>query len=359
MAPGNTNRRERPGALRRALVGALALMLVGIRPGGALDFACVESSRYKYLAAAFDDDLHKLADYLGTDRSALPPPEACRAVVATGSVVAGDPDRLVEAIAGNHGWLSVLYLGSGGGSVGAGLRLALLTRAFWLKTTVSPARSFKFQPDFFPLQRGGLPADPRVAAFEAAVRAVPATSSPAFCASACSFPLVAGIDRHGTALLHRAGSVGDSIETVSETVALALRLMTGLYRKMDVGEDFVRTARETAKQTTTPVPVPRYPSFVEDALLERCNSDPAQLDDVAALLEYARGAAGRTYGIVSAAPLGEAMKAVALRSRAMEQCVARLNEKERLGAFKKICEHGCSGKSLEPVLSRQINDLKG
>jgi len=334
-------------------------------PARALDFQCVDSSKYEYIDHLFNGDPRQAASYLGIDPAHGPPAGACRAAVATGGVTEGDDTKLIELIAQNHGWLAELYLASPGGSVNAGLRLAVITRAFWLKTIVAPGKSFRYQPDFMsaPIGRSDA-ADPRTAqlqAFQHAVETVPATTvSYADCASACTFSLAAGVDRHGVARVHRAGVNGSSIEAVTEGVGRAEGQIIALYEKMDVGDDFVRDARDTAKQTTTPTTISRYPRFVEDFFVEKCKSDAAQLDDLKALLQYAIvNSGGRTADLVPTTTLRETLAKVETRSENVEHCVAGFHESERLKAFNQLCGKGCSAQTLDPFIAKKLTEFKG
>jgi hypothetical protein len=345
----------------RALLALVAVLgFYGARPAPAeaLTFTCIESSKYKYLLKLFEDDPKQLAAALGTDPAAAPPPEACRAALATEGTAKGDPQRLVEIIAQNKGWLATIYLNSGGGDVGAATRSAVIVRDFWLGTKVMPGGgSFVYQPDFVDQAAGATP-DPGHAAFAAAVQAVPTpVPASAFCASACTFILAAGVDREGVARVHRCGVNGDTLQAVSDSVAHCVATIRSLYQHMGVGDAFLETAADTAKQTTAPITMPRFPAVVEDALTERCKSDGAQLNDVAALLKFALRQRARAAGLVETGALAASLDKVEARSQETEHCITGWNDRDRLAAFSKLCSHGCSDRSLDPVLSKQIKEL--
>jgi hypothetical protein len=355
---------DRAGGYRRFAIPLVLAWLVLPRPAAALDFQCVESSKYQYLYQLFNGDPKQAAAYLGVDPAHGPPAGACRAVVATGGVEPGDDAKLITAIAQSGGWLATLYLASGGGSVDSGSRLAVITRAFWLKTIVAPTKSFRYQPDFMPAPIGTqYPAGDLTAALQAyehAVDAVPATTVPfPGCASACTFALAAGIDRRGVARVHRAGVGASSIEAVTEGVDRAEERIVAIYQKMDVGDDFIRDARDTAKQTTTPTTIARFPRPVEDFLVEKCKSDAAQLDDLKALLQFGIANGGSRAGdLVQTATLRQSLAKAEARSEVVERCVAGYQESERLKAFNQLCGHGCSAESLAPVITKKLGELK-
>jgi hypothetical protein len=134
-------------------------------------------------------------------------------------------------------------------------------------------------------------------------------------------------------------------------------LNRSLYQHMGVGDAFVETAVATAKQTTTPITVPRFSSVVEDALTERCKSDGAQLDDLAALLRFGLKQRGRAAGLVETTGLASSLDKVEARRQATEHCIAGWNDRDRLTAFNKLCGRGCTDVSLDPILSKQIKEL--
>jgi hypothetical protein len=130
-----------------------------------------------------------------------------------------------------------------------------------------------------------------------------------------------------------------------------------LYLHMGVGDAFVESAVNTAKQTTTALTMPRFPAVVQDALTERCKSDGAQLDDLAALLRLSLSQRRRTSALVEARSLVSALERVEARRKTTGHCIASLNNRDRLVVFAKLCGHGCTDQSLEPTLSKQIRDL--
>src|SRR5262249_14223719 len=148
----------RVAAASVAAVLALCVTLMAISQAHAIELRCVEASKYKYLYKIFGDDRQRFAEHLQVDASPPPRPEKCRAAVLTGRIERmtrdtprgeGDADKLLSMISDNQGWFTTLYLGSGGGSIGSGLRLGQLTRMFWLKTRALESTSFEYIPDFF------------------------------------------------------------------------------------------------------------------------------------------------------------------------------------------------------------------
>ena len=135
--------------MRRAflvLTAVVATAIAGSGRAAALEFTCVEASRYRHLYQLFGSDQKQLAAFLGLNPATLPRPEFCRAILVSGKVeprAANDAEKLLAAIDANQGWLATVQLASGGGNVYTGYQLGFITRMFWLKTHTAcvPART--------------------------------------------------------------------------------------------------------------------------------------------------------------------------------------------------------------------------
>jgi hypothetical protein len=233
-----------------------------------------------------------------------------------------------------------------------GLALAQTARMFWLKVRSPSARTFTYQPDFFHAGTAPFASPPEVppefaagwAAYTRAVQAyqpVSVASGSGRCASACTFMHAAGIDRLGTAHLHRGRpgrvrdasgkmvddpdrSMADSLEGLHRAEATVL----ALYRSMDSGDDFIRLFQTTPTATTTPASTDRFPRYLMDVLHARCRPRPQ------------RGGA--------AAPPASIQE---------EQCIAAAHEKERLSQFAKYCTGGCDRKAVVATIRAKIREL--
>jgi hypothetical protein len=195
----------------------VALAFVSPEAAKAIEVQCIEASKYKYLYQMFDNDRAKFAEFLHVSVSALPDGEICRAGIITGKIEMSKDARedgrdsdyktLLSFIERNRGWLSQLYLASGGGNIGMGLGLAEVARMFWLKTRSVEGKSFVYRPDFIPTA----PASQQWLK----LAELTVTSGNGRCASACTFMHMAGIDRQGTAYVHRGrpGKPGDKSMT--------------------------------------------------------------------------------------------------------------------------------------------------
>ena len=204
---------------------ALSVSYVRLSPAVAMTFACIESSKYKYLLKKLFSDDPKQLSLCAWGRSDQSASTRCvpRRVLATGGTTPGDSQRLIAIIAQNKGWLGTLYLNSGGGDVAPATRNAMVVRDFWLGTKVMPGGgSFIYEPDFIDSSNASLA--PRRATFDATVRALATPEpTPALCASACTFILAAGVDREGVARAHRCGVGGDTFRPLANPLHIAWR----------------------------------------------------------------------------------------------------------------------------------------
>ena len=209
--------------MRRAFLVLTAVVAMAVAASGradALEFNCIEASRYRHLYQLFGGDPKQLAAFLGLEPAALPKPEFCRAILISGKVeprAANDADKLISAIEANQGWLATLQLSSSGGTVYTGYQLGFITRMFWLKTHTATrfGKNLNYVPDFFVPPAASAPdtgeehpdAD-RIRNWQSFVTAQkglsPTPLAFAGCASACGLIHTAGIDRAGEVRVHRA-----------------------------------------------------------------------------------------------------------------------------------------------------------
>ena len=329
----------------------------------AIEIKCIEASKYKYLYQIFDNDPRKFAAFLQVNPAKLPSGDTCRAVLVTGRINStkqskdagevSDGDKLLAAVAQSGGWLATAYLASGGGSIGMGLALAQTTRLFWLKVRSPSAKTFTYQPDFFHPGTAPPSSPPEVppefsagwAAYTRAVQAyqpVSLASGSGRCASACTFMHAAGIDRLGTAYVHRgrpgkvrdsSGKMVDADRPMSDSLEglhRAEATVLALYRKMDSGDDFIRLFQATPTATVTAATTDRFPRYLMDFLHARCRARPQRAKDTPAN---------------AASPTRE------------EQCIAAAHEKERLSQFTKYCGNGCDRKVIVATIRAKIKEL--
>lgn len=370
--------------MRRAfLVLTAATAIVAFGRAEALEFTCIEASRYRHLYQLFGGDPKQLASFLGLEPASLPKPEFCRAILISGRFEprnANDADKLLAAIEANQGWLATLQLSSGGGVVPTGYQLGFITRMFWLKThtAVRSGKSLNYVPDFFVPPAGGAPdtgeeqpdAD-RIRSWQRYVTAQRGLSPTPLgftgCASSCGLVHTAGIDRAGEVRVHRARLMGKDEfinlkNTMSDTDRRLLRLeleQIAFYRQMDPGPDFVRRYQETPAQTTTPIDVLRFPRYVADYLTSKCKVNGDQLQELDRQI-------GNTMSELVAPQFGYWIKTDNLRRslrqlRNMradaERCIAGAHESERRSHFAKLCPNGCDRRKLMGMVDDSIRGL--
>ncbi|VVB46724.1 protein of unknown function [Beijerinckiaceae bacterium RH AL1] len=322
----------------------------------AMTFTCIESSRYAPLSLLFGGDTGKLKEALG--QAQLPPANACRAIFASGTTERGDPERLAAVLIANRGWIDTVYLNSGGGEVGPANESGFLIRDFWLNTVVMPAGKFIYPASSLGLSRGGVD-DGAIQTYERAVGGYAIALKSPWCASACTFLLAAGASRTGVADVHRCRAPGKTIQEEGANADRCLdSSMRRYYETMGTGQAIIDAALSTAKATTTPMTMPRFAPTVEDALLQRCGSDLAQLDDLTTLIGYDDKGAWTMQSLDINDHLPALLKRIEERRRTTDACVRRIHERDRLSAFARYCGYGCSVRSLMDALSLQLAELR-
>jgi hypothetical protein len=372
--------------MRRAFQVAVAVLAFAAASGGAdaLDVTCIEASRYQHLYHLFGGDPKQLAAFLELDPAKLPRPEHCRAVLVSGKVEprsSNDLEKLLSAINANQGWLAVLQLSSGGGTVRTGFHLGFVTRLFWLKTQTATAfnRNLSYTPDFFVPPAAGSaatgeeqPDAERIQnwrRFLTTQRGLnPHPLGGALCASACGLIHTAGIDRAGEVRVHRARITSqDSFinlkRTMSETDRAMLRLeleQIAFYRQMDPGPDFVRQYQDTPAQTVTPVDVARFPRYVADYLTHRCKVNGDRLQELDrqignTISELRSPLFGHW---ISTEALGRSLRQLRSLRADAERCIASAHEHERHSHFAKLCPNGCDRRKLIGMIEESTRALE-
>jgi hypothetical protein len=359
---------------------ALVTFVTGLVAGSAsaLDVSCIEASRYRHLYRLFGDDPRAFATYLQIDPARLPGPAMCRAALVSGGIDGPDDTaKLIDFVTQNRGWLASLQLASSGGRVGTGYQLAMITRSFWLKTATVALSDGKlaYVPDFIvppnPPLPGAAAPDPMARgweAYQAALKALPAVTPPQTrCASACGLIHAAGIERSGLIRVHRSRYSGSStfidlskpMAATNEGLMRSEEMQIAFYRQMDAGDEFIRTYQATPPETTTPVPIGRYPRYVADHLNARCKLDAGQLQRLERQIEKTIADLGSPlFGLtVKTDRLRAASRKVHEQRTTAEQCVAAAQERERLAAFERLCAGGCAREHLLAMVDGKIREI--
>ena len=355
----------------------LALALVpATRSASAADVSCIEASKYKYLFLLFDNDPRKFAAYFNLPPGQLPRPDYCRAVLVNGGYRSeADITQVMRFIVENRGWLSEIYLQSGGGLVLVGVGTGILARNFWLKTHNAMRKdgALVYEPDFAvpppeALEAGDTapPNAPTFAgwrAYRAAVAALPRIEikSHNFCASACTQTLAGGVDRIGTARVHRAAGDRDTLQKTNESLLKTDEYLVSFYNFMDAGADFMKTYLATSILSIAPLGIDRYPRHVYDVVSRKCNADLDQYvrleSQIDATIADFRFQAIKFDPSIDLGRLHAVAKKIRLRRMAIEQCWSALYEKERLTAFATACPRGCDQAQMFKLIDAKSQDI--
>ena len=86
-----------------------ALLLTSTPASAALEFQCIEVSRYKNLLQIFHDDPSTFFSYFNLSRRPLPSPDTCRALLVTGTIAPDSAAVLLDRVIESRGWLAALY----------------------------------------------------------------------------------------------------------------------------------------------------------------------------------------------------------------------------------------------------------
>ena len=112
-----------------ALLSAYGLVCTAPPQAAALEFHCVEPSRYKNLFQIFEDNPSTFFTYFNISRRPLPPPDSCRALVVTGTIDHDSAGALLNRIIEGRGWLAALYLSFDGTNLEQEAAMASLVRS--------------------------------------------------------------------------------------------------------------------------------------------------------------------------------------------------------------------------------------
>lgn len=343
---------ERMGCVKAGLAQlacAFVFYMAGSETTRALDFTCIEASRYYDLAQIFNGDRGALAAYLGLAPSQMADASACRAILVTGTIRSGDAEALLDQIARGKGLLAVVYLSFEGTHVSEEVKLAQIIRRFWLKTVHIRDAPFDYSPDFAAPwgARTVKPSDyedyerpPELSRMSHALRAfsqrkevaLPAAAASAICTDSCVGAWMAGAHRRTIPMPPLAPTVyppGPIPEMVS--APMRARLLNSL------GE-------AGPPQHVTLGRLPGIPPPIELSLRKQCNSEFASAEATMGFL-------------ISPASMFEQLDMLRTAGVRLEQCVARAYERERFVSFQHQCGGECDKKRLSQEFNRSTHDF--
>lgn len=343
------------------LLCAAALYAMMGAGASALDFKCVEPSRYKNLLQVFEDNPALLSSYFGHSHTQQPDMNACRALVVSGTIRDGDAAALLDNIIRNKGWLDVLYLSFDGVHLQEEIKLAHIIRAFSLKTRVLLAAPFRYRPDFATLWGAPAASDSRPSAttgselsplnhgLEAFAKrgdlGLPNMGARNACLESCVGAWIAGVHRQAlpvpaVAVPPPAAAAAPEIVTAWPRSALAASLDSG---KMAPPND-PSWNRPVAVGAASVLP-PVADRLIRDKCAAEFIAGQALEDRVAgALDDLARGDFGGVRRVP--ADLLQQFDSLRMAGVRLQRCVARAFEGERLASFRRLCSQSCDAAKL-------------
>ncbi len=349
------------------LVAVPVLLFQGAHSAAALEFSCIEPSRYRNLLQVFNDDPAAFFSYFSLARRPLPPHESCRALLVTGTIGDGAADALLDRVIEGRGWLGVLYLSFDGTNLEEEAKLATVVRQFSLKTYEVRGPNYFYQPDFAVrwtptvgkagLLSAGTANDPSsldtgLAAFmNRPDRALKLDPKRYACADGCRIVWAAGVNRQNNSSTAKPAAPDPADK---EAIARA-RLRTVLSYRID------RNRLPAADEPLLSRPweqIPVTPPATAAAIRKECDAEMS----VAMALEARFGdvfteAIGKKLAPAAVASLVPHLNALKRAGFRLQQCLAAAHEKLRLARYEAQCPKTCDRAALRESISKSAREL--
>ena len=329
----------------------------------ALEFHCIEASRYKNLLQIFHDDPSTFFSYFNISRRPLPSPESCRALLVTGTIAPDSADALLGRVIEGRGWLAALYLSFSGTNIEQETAMATIVRQFSVKTYEVRGPVYFYQPDFVvrwtpAVGKGGFltaaasadpsPLDSELAAFLRRDRALKLDPKRYACAGGCRVVWSAGANR-----LHNLRSgPADAPTTTDQTIE---RLRNVFAYRLDRGR---LPAADDPVLSRPWDRIPTTPPAIAATLRKECDAEmtvaEALESRVADVFTEAVGKKLTPSAVSSLAPHLNALKRAGVR---LQQCLAAAHENLRLDNFRTHCPKTCSRAELLGALSKSAAEM--
>lgn len=347
------------------------MVLAGMASAAAaLDFKCVEPSRYKNLLQIFDDNPAVLSTYFELDRTQAPDLNACRAMAVVGTIGDGDAERLINAIIQNKGWLDVLYLSFDGVQLREEIRLAQVIRGFRLKTRVLQGWPLHYEPDFATVWASPVenpdeapttpsrPLSPIDRGLEAFAKrgdlGLPNSGSGNVCLESCAGAWVAGVHRRISPvppIAVRAPAAVPELVTAWPRRALSFYL-----------EDAKLPPPGDARWKAAVAPgfAPVVPAPIERLVREKCSAEIVAGEALEARAGGTlEGLARGDFRDVGSTPLPVLAELNSMRTAGvrLQRCVARAFEHERLASFSRLCDPSCDKAKVIAAFDRAAREF--
>lgn len=353
--------------LRSAVLAMLvvpALLSTSTPAAATLQFQCIEVSRYKNLLQIFHDDPSTFFSYFNLSRRPLPAPDACRALLVTGTIAPNSAAVLLDQIIEGRGWLAALYFSFSGTNIEQEAAMATIVRRFSLKTYEVRGPLYFYNPDFAvrwtpAIGKGGFlttaasgdpsPLDTGMAAFLRRDRTLKLDPKRYACAGGCRVVWSAGVNR-----LHSLRSGPPQATTTTDQTIERLRSVFA-YR-LDRGRlpppDDPLLSRGWDRVLTTP-------PAIATALRKQCDAEMTVAEALESRVAdaFAEAAAKKLApGAVSAiASHLNALKRAGVR---LQQCLAAVHENMRLRNFQSHCApKNCSRADLLDSMGKSAAEM--
>lgn len=344
--------------LRSAALSLLPALLMSSPAAAALEFQCIEASRYKNLLLIFQDDPATFFNYFNISRQPLPPPETCRALLVTGTIAPNSADALLGHIIEARGWLAALYLSFSGTNIEQEAAMATIVRRFSLKTLEVRAPAYSYFPDFVArwtpaIGKGGFlsaasgdpsPLETGLLAFLRRDRALKLDPKRYACAGGCRVVWSAGVNR-----LHNVRS-GPAAETTTNDQTIE-RLRSVFAYRLDRGR---LPAADDPLMSRGWERILNTPPATATALRKACEAEltvaGALESRVADVFAEAAGKKLTPSSVSAIAPHLNSLKRAGVR---LQQCMAGAHENMRLRNFQTHCPpKACSRAELLGSMSK-------
>jgi len=354
--------------LRAWLIGIACLATLDA--GYAIDFKCIEPSRYKNLLTAFNDDPSVLTSYFGLDGGQLPDLNACRALALTGTIRPGDAEALLNQVIQAKGGLAVLYLSFDGIQIAEEIKLAQIVRGFWLETRIADASSVGYSPDFATpwgaraavkdfFSATAPPLNPMKKGLDSFGRrgdlGLPLRGDRNTCLESCLGVWGAGVHRQ----VLPAPPIAPKQRMVAVPEMATARPRAALVASLDGGKvPPPGDSRWTAY--VGPGTLPVMPAPVERNLREKCTAElVAGEASVERFGDAMNSLADDHFGGLKDDPLSLLSQLDGLRAAGMrlQKCVAGAFERQRLASFRQYCGNSCDKGALMKSFERNAQAL--
>jgi hypothetical protein len=357
-------RRLAPRLTAAALLAAFAF--ASAKPAQALDFQCIEPSRYKHLLPVFNDDPNVFFSYFGLPRGRLPDLETCRALHVSGTLAEGDADALLDRIVQGKGWLAALHLSFEGTNLEEEARIAVIIRSFALKTRAIRSEFSIYGPDFVirwepPLAMTGTSAAaPQlredISPLTRGIRTyqlrrdlrLKLDPSRSTCNDGCRTAWFAGVNRLYNQPAANPKPAPDPDPAVNRRrVALTYQV------------DFNRTPAPSDPMLGKPLEW----TFISSPAMARTLRDKCHPEMVVAEALEARwgeafdNAAKANFRPRDVEALGGVFESLSRGGARLQQCLAATMETERLAAFQRHCGTECDKKAMSERAATTARDL--